>query len=192
MVPAIIYGHGKDPEPIAMPAHDVALELAHGAQLLNVELDGQQRQYLIKEVQYDHLGKGMLHVDLARVELHERVEVTVPLEFRGTPKGASAGAHLDHILVDLEVECLVTSIPQQIKVRVGELDVGESIYARDVVLPEGVKLVTDPDAAICTVRAKVAAAAPEEVEEAKPAAGEPEVIARGKEEAEGTEATAES
>jgi large subunit ribosomal protein L25 len=170
----------------------VALVLAHGAQLLSVELDGQQRQYLIKEVQYDHLGKDMLHVDLARVELHERVEVTVPLEFRGTPKGTSAGAHLDHILVDLEVECLVTSIPQQIKVRVGELDVGDSIHARDLALPEGVKLVTDADAVICTVRAKAAAAAAEEVEEAKPAAGEPEVITRGKEEGEGTEATAGS
>jgi large subunit ribosomal protein L25 len=181
LVPAIIYGHGDEPEAIALPGHDLRLELAHGAHLLDVELDGKQARYLIKDVQYGHLGVNLLHVDLARVRLDQRVTVSVPLDFRGTPKGGqTAGARFDHDLVDLEIECLVTEIPESIRVQVSDLELGQSIHARDVELPPGVKLKTDPDAVVCAVRARLVAE--EAAEEAPPEAAEPEVIARGKEE----------
>lgn len=181
MIPAIIYGHGEAPEPIALPGHDLRLELAHGAHLLHVELDGKEARYLIKDLQYGHLGVNLLHVDLARVSLDDRVTVSVPLDFRGTPKGAqAAGARFDHDRVDLEIECLVTEIPESIRVRVADLDIGQAIHARQVELPTGVKLMTDPDAVVCAVRARMVAEEAEE--EAPPKAEEPEVIARGKEE----------
>jgi large subunit ribosomal protein L25 len=184
MVPAIIYGHGEEPEPITLPEHDLRLQIEHGAHLLHVDLAGAKAQYLIKEIQYDHMGTALLHVDLARVRMDERVEVRVPLDFRGTPKGAQeSGAIFTQQRVDLRLECLVTNIPEKLKVRVEELAVGQAIHARDVELPEGVKLVTDGDVVVCAVQAKAVAEVAEE--EAAPAeAGEPEVIARGKEEGE--------
>ena len=178
-VPAIVYGHQQEPLAVHLDYHDLWLEVQHRHQLLDVELDGKTEKLLIKDLQYNHLYSKIIHVDLTRVDLDERVTVTVPIDLRGTPAGLSEGGVLDQMLADLELECAVTSIPENIRVMVNELNVGETIYARDLELPEGSTLSTDPDAPVVTVRVLA-----EEVEEA-PAEGEaeePEIIAREKDE----------
>jgi large subunit ribosomal protein L25 len=100
--------------------------------------------------------------------------VDVPLELKGVPKGTQEGGVLESHLDHLEVECLAIDIPESIVVSVKDLDVGQSIYARDVKLPEGVKLVTQPDLIVATCRILAEAKTTEQIEAETPVA--PEVI----------------
>jgi len=183
LIPAIIYGHKEVPAAVVLPEHELALALEHGSHVLAVELDGSTSQCLIKDVQYDHLGHKPIHVDLARVSLDERVQVGVPIELRGTPAGASEGGVLDQILMEVQVECLVTQIPESIRVRVGTLGLGQTLRVRDLELPAGVTALVGGDEPVCTVRAL----GEEPTEAAEEGPAEPEVITREKgEEAEET------
>jgi large subunit ribosomal protein L25 len=182
MLPAIIYGHKETPEAVALAVHDVELALARGAHLWKVEIGGKQTQYLLKDVQFDHLGTAPIHVDLSRVRLDERVKVKVPIELRGTPAGTHEGGVLDQMMFDLEVECLVTEIPDKIRLMVDHLHLGKAMHTKEVQLPDGVRALGHADEIICMVRAQTAAAE----EAVTPAAetegaAEPELIRRKEE-----------
>src|SRR5256884_6260792 len=112
-LPGVIYGHKEAVVPVTLPKKEVVNHIHHGAHLFDLNLDGKSEKVLVKEVQYDHLGLEVMHVDFARVSLDEKVEVTVPLELKGTPKGEAEGAVLQQILSELEIECLVTDIPHE-------------------------------------------------------------------------------
>ena len=183
-LPVIIYGHGEKPEMVSLPRHDVEVALTHGARTLEVALSGTTKKYLIKDVQYDHLGHDPIHLDLTRVDLDERVTVRVGVELRGVPKGVSDGGVLDQHLADLGIECLVTEIPETLRPIVTELGLGESLLVKDLEMPAGVVALVDPDDRVATVRALVEAAEPEAAEEAEEATAEPEVIGRVRKEEE--------
>ena len=186
-VPGIIYGHGRKNETITVPVHDIELAVGHGERLLEIDLEGKAQNVLIKEVQYDTFAHGIIHVDLARVKLDDRVKVTVPINLKGTPAGLNEGGSLHQTAAEVTLECLVTAIPEAIDHQVSEMNVGDTVSMRDLALPEGAKLVSDPEATVCsiTVIAEEPAEAPEEAEVAEGA--EPEVIGEKKEE-EGEEA----
>jgi len=191
MVPGIIYAHGEPNTPVSLRTHDIEAAVQHGERLLRAELDGKEENFLIKDVQYDFLGQQILHVDLARVRLDERVEVTVPVSLRGTPVGVDAeGGVLTQHLAELTVECLVTEIPEEVRAPVVDLHVNESLRVADLSLPENVKVLVDPE----TVVASVTVMAEEEVEvPAEGAAtGEPEVIGEKPEEETPSEGREES
>jgi large subunit ribosomal protein L25 len=177
-LPAIIYGHGETPETLSLDLHDVVVALAHGARMLQVKLGRKTKQYLIKDVQYDYLDDTPIHLDLARVDLDERVKVRVGIELRGVPKGVSEGGVLDQHLADLEVECLVTEIPETLRPVVTELSLGDSLLAKDIELPPGVVVLTDPEERVATVRALAEAPEPEADEEDEAGALQPKMIGR--------------
>ncbi|MEO6437174.1 MAG: 50S ribosomal protein L25, partial [Tepidisphaeraceae bacterium] len=144
---------------------------------------------LVKEVQYDHLGLEVLHVDFARVSLDEEVDVTVPLELKGEPKGEKDGGVLQQILSELELRCKVTDIPHDIKHDVSEMGLDDVVHIKDLKLPPGVRCLQDEDLIVATVKEV-------KEEEAAPApeaeSAEPEVIGKKPEEgAEGDAAAAE-
>ena len=174
MLPAIIYGHKQQPQAASLDLHDFTEALHHGHRLLNVQLGRKKETLLVKDLQYDHLGKYVIHVDLVRVDLAETIKVTVPIEQRGVSKGSHESGMIDEHLDHIEIECKVSDIPEVIPILVKEIGVGDSVYARDVILPEGAKLVTDPGALIlhCHLITKVKTT--EELEEEMPTA--PEVI----------------
>ncbi len=177
-LPGIIYGHGKETIPFVIERHNLEVELQHGHRLLSLALEGTEESYLIKEVQYDHLGIKPVHLDLARVRLDEKVEVSVPLFLRGTPKGASEGGVLTQVLNALKVECLASNIPDEIRGSVTELNVGDELIVSQIVVPEGVRILNKPDDLVAILRIVAEEAPPTEVTEAVPT--EPEVIAKGK------------
>jgi large subunit ribosomal protein L25 len=183
-LPGVIYGHTEAVIPVTLPKKEVVTHLGHGAHLFDLSLDGRSEKVLVKEVQYDHLGDDVLHVDFARVRLDERVEVTVEIELKGTPKGENDGGVLQQIMSEIEVECLVTDIPEIIRHNVAEMALDDVLHVRDLKLPEGVKALADEDAIVAAVREIV------ETEETPVAAegetAEPEVI--GRKPAEGEEA----
>src|SRR5579864_7944084 len=190
-IPGVVYGHKEAVVPITLPRKELANHLGHGAHLFDLALDGKSQKVLVKEVQYDHLGMEVIHVDFARVSLDEKVELTVPLELKGEPKGEAEGGVLQQIVSELEIECLVTDIPEAIRHNVSDMELNSVLHLKDLKFPPGVRAVQDGELIVATVK-EVQEAAPVEVVEA--AAAEPEVIGRKATEEEAaapTEATPE-
>jgi large subunit ribosomal protein L25 len=183
-VPGVIYGHKEAVVPVTLPKRELVGYLDHGAHLFALSLEGKNENVLVKDVQYDHLGIEVLHVDFARVDLNERVEVTVPLVLKGDPKGEEEGGVLQQIIVDLEIECLVTQIPDEIRHNVSEMALDDVLHIKDLQLPEGVRAMQDPELIVATVKEIKEEVAADVVEAA--GAAEPEVI--GKKPEEGDEA----
>ncbi|RKY10737.1 MAG: 50S ribosomal protein L25 [Planctomycetota bacterium] len=173
-LPAIVYGHGAEPVAVSLDLHNFAEMLHHGHRLFNVKVGKQSETLMVKALQYDHLGKDIVHADLVRVSLTEMVKVTVPIELKGTAKGAHEGGIVDEHLDYLEIECKASDIPEVIPVFVKELGVGDTIHAGDIELPEGMKLSTTPETLVLTCHLVAAAKSTEELEEEMPVA--PEVI----------------
>lgn len=188
-LPGIVYGHGEAPENVTVGTRELALVVKHGQHIVQLDLEGQTKQVLIKDVQYDHLAMTPVHVDFLRVDLHQRVTVTVPFEFKGTPVGIAEGGIFESVMGDIEVECAVTEIPSSIRVTVADLKLGDAIHVRELQLPPNVTAKASPDAIVCAVRAKAAeeAVAAPAAEGAEPQ--EPEIITRREkvEEGEGEE-----
>ena len=181
LVPAVIYGHQEQALPVSISEHDLELLLAHGARLLDISLDSKPEKVLVKDVQYDHLGANIVHVDLIRVSLDEKIRLAIPIKLRGAMDAASHGGVVEQILTEVEVECLAGNIPENLQVQIGQLKLGDSIRVKDLPLPAGATVLSDPEALVVTVRAvvaeePVAPVAPEAV------AAEPEVISRAVEE----------
>lgn len=173
-LPAIVYGHKKEPVAISFDVHGFVEDLHHGHRLFDADMGGKTETLLVKEIQYDHLGKSVIHADMVRVDMEETVKVMVPIEMHGTSKGSHEGGIVDEHLDHLEIECKVTDIPEVILVSVKELGIGDSVHAGDVELPVGARLVTDPKALLLTCHLVAAAKTTEEVEEEMPVG--PEVI----------------
>jgi len=178
-IPAIVYGHKKEPVAISLDAHNLVEGLHHGHRLMDVQIGKKKEKIIVKDLQYDHLGRDIIHVDLMRVDVTESIKVAVPIELKGTAKGTHEGgvvsAHIDH----LEIECKVTEIPESIVVSVKDIGVGDTLHAGDIELGEGIKLVSDPSTLLVICSLVAAAKSTEELEEEVPAA--PEVIGEVKE-----------
>jgi large subunit ribosomal protein L25 len=177
-IPAVLYGHGLDNVNLSIPADDVETAIRNGSQMVTLQ-GGVSDTALLSDVQWDSFGNDILHVDLTRVSADEKVQVTVPLTTRGEAEGVKLGGILEVIAHELEIECSAASIPEKIEVRVHDLQVGDSLKAGDVPLPEGTVLCTNEDDLIVHC---VAAREEEEVEVGETA--EPEVIGRKAEEEE--------
>lgn len=185
-IPAVVYGHKAEPVAISLDAHNFVEGLHHGHRLMDVQIGRKKETMLVKDLQYDYLGKDIIHVDLMRVDVTEMVKVTVPIELKGTAKGTHEGGIIEEHADHLEIECKVADIPETIVVSVKEVGVGDNLHASDIELPQGAKLVTDPSTVVVTCSLVAAAKSTEEIEEEVPAA--PEVIgeAKVKEAEEGT------
>lgn len=178
LIPGIVYGHKEANVAVAVNAEefDRAVRVQH-ARVLNLQIDGKTETVLIRELQWDHLGRTMLHVDFARVSESDRVRVTVPVELRNTPK-VTGGGVLDQPLHTLHIECSPAKIPDAIRIDITNLVLGAPIHVREVQLPEGVTVLEAPEAVV--VQLKLPGAEPTAaVVPAEPGAG-PEVIKKEK------------
>jgi large subunit ribosomal protein L25 len=180
-VPGVVYGHKEAVVPVSLPKKELVNHLNKGAHVFDLALDGKAEKVLVKEVQYDHLGIEVIHVDFARVSADERVKVTVPLELKGEPAGAADGGVLQQIVAELEIECLVTDIPSIIVHNVSEMKLDDVLHIKELKLPPGVKALQDEDLVVAQVKT-IEEEAPAEA--AAEGAAEPEVIGRKPEEGE--------
>jgi large subunit ribosomal protein L25 len=176
-IPAVVYGHKEGTLHLSVPAAEVEWAVRHGVHVVDLKADGKTEKALIKDIQWDHLGKDLLHVDFARVSADERIVVTIPVELKGIAPGVTAGGLLSHQLHSLAVECLALQVPESIRVNINELQLGAAIHVRELVLPPDVKAMADPEAIV--VHVTVPAAEPTAVvAPVEPGAAEPEVIGR--------------
>ena len=123
-------------------------------------------------------GVEPVHVDFKRVDVNERIHVSVPVELRGIAPGVTGGGVLEQPMHALHVECLAISIPQSIRVNIGELQLDGSIYVRELHLPEGVTALDDPDAIVIHVKQPQVEVEAAPAPEAAAETAEPEVIGR--------------
>ncbi len=182
-IPAVVYGQ-KTPSvllEIETKSFSALLRGGVGENILvtlstDDEKDG-QRKVLIREIQRDPVTGDILHVDFHQISLSKKLSIQVPIHLVGTPVGVKEGGILQHVLRELEVECLPTAIPEKFEVDVSNLKIGDSIHVADIKV-ENVEILSDPESSIVTVvpptvfkEAEVAPAVAEE---------EPEVIAEKK------------
>lgn len=178
-MPVNLYGKGQTPIACSVDAHEFISHIKKGEKIFRVNLDGvlKDQVVLLTGVQFDWMGNNPVHADLARVALTDRVKTRVPLHLIGEATGLKqAGAILLHPTNELEVECVVTEIPDFIEVNIGTLDVGHAITVSEVKLPSAsIKVLTDKNhivAQIVIQQETVAA----EATTAVAGAAEPEVL----------------
>jgi len=192
MVPAVIYGPGKEPAPLTVALHDLDMVLRErgGQAMINLAIEGEdgKRMAMVKEIQRHPVSRKVLHADFYEVAMDREITLTVPLTVTGVSPGVEAGGVLQVVRRELEVSCLPMAVPEEITVDISGLQVGDSIHISEVALPEGVTTDVSLDYTVVTVVAPRAeeeavpaeeeegeeAEAPEETGEAVEAAGETE------------------
>jgi large subunit ribosomal protein L25 len=161
LIPGVIYGVGHEPINLEVNGRQLSTVLAHSSSeniLLELEIvDGENKRNslaMIQEVQHHPLQRRILHVDFHAVSATEKITAEVPIETTGEPVGVKTGGGLlEHVLRDLEVECLPGDLPERIQVDVTNLDVNQSIHVKDLQLPAGVEAITDGDLTVVAVSA---------------------------------------
>ncbi len=192
-IPAVIYGHGREPENLSLPKADFDKVLAGiaGSAVIELKLGSKKMRALIREVQRHPTRLDVLHVDFLEVHAGEKLTVNTPIHLVGSPEGVrNQGGVLDQIMRELEIRVLPKDLPGFIEVDVTNLTVGHSVHVRDIQVPNA-EILDDPDATVCTVvppRVEIEPIpVPEEEEEELL---EPELIRKPKTEEEGVETEA--
>jgi large subunit ribosomal protein L25 len=185
----VVYGGHRDPVAITVDRKaisDLIQKSDHGVRsifLLKLTGTDQQRHAMIKEMQIDPISRKLMHIDFVRVVMDEVVRVTVPVHLNGTAIGLKEGGLLDWQVRDLHVECLPGQIPDSVEVEVSNLAIHDYIRISDLTLPEGVKVLDDPERVVVGVTHQKAEPEPTPEAVAVDAAAvpaEPEVIKKGK------------
>lgn len=144
-VPGNVYGHGETPVTIAVPAEALIPIIRSGHKVVDLEFDGSTQKAMFREVQWDTFGSHLIHIDLQRVSADERVTTEVAIETHGTSPGVLAGGILEIPLHTIRIDCPALQIPDRIEVNINQVDLGGSIYVRDLHLPANVEVLNDPD-----------------------------------------------
>lgn len=186
-IPAVVYKGGKDAMKLQLSVREFEQVLRTKAGenvIVTLKIAGQDakakdKTVLIKEIQREPIKDRILHVDFNEISLTEALKIDVPLAAHGEPEGKKEGGTLEHVMWELQVECLPTNIPEKIEVEVSHLKIGDSIYVKNIIAPEGVKILTDPELIAMIVKPPKVEVAKEEV--AAEGAVEPELIRKKKE-----------
>ena len=188
-VPCVIYGHGREPQPLAINIREferLAERIRITSTVIELAMDGKTARTLIREVQRHPLDRALIHVDFQELVAGEKVNVSIPLRYVGTAEGVkNSGGILEEILHMLHVRCDPGNIPDHVDVDVTPIAIGHGLKVSDLKLPEGVEILDDVKQPLCTVSAPKAeeVVAPVAVEGALAAtdvAAEPELIRKVK------------
>lgn len=180
-IPAVIYGHGSEPQHVTLPGHETSLILRKSNQVLELDIQGKVQLALVKDVQKDPVRQIIEHIDLIVVRKGEKVTVDVPVHIEGEPVSGTS-INQDANTISLEVEA--THIPENIVVSVEGLGEGSHILAGDVKLPAGATLITDPETLIVGITGETAQDLGEETESAEEGAAEESAAEAAAEDAE--------
>ena len=161
LVPAVLYGHGTDPQHLNLPARDLATILRNNGTnaVIDLDIEGASQLALTKQVDVHPIRNYIEHVDLLVIKRGEKVTVEVNIVVEGD---AAPGTLVVQDANTVEIEADALSIPEQIVVDVEGKEANTSIHASDLVLPEGVELITDPEVLIVAINEAPSAADLEE------------------------------
>ncbi|MCY7404073.1 MAG: 50S ribosomal protein L25/general stress protein Ctc [Cryobacterium sp.] len=180
-IPAVVYGHGTEPQHLALPGHQVALLLRKKNAVLELKVNGKTQLALVKDVQKDPVKAIIEHIDLIVIRKGEKVTVDIPVHVEGESYPGTI-ANLESPTISVEAEA--THIPERVIVNIDGFEDGTQIHAKDLELPSGSTLVTDPETLVINIVIPAEVdLGEEEAEDAEAAEG-----AEGAEAAESTEA----
>jgi len=190
-IPAVVYGAGKSAVPVAVDPRQVSRilhsETGHNS-VFDLALDGERTKAMIVDWQYEPIKGSLLHIDVKRIAMDQKLRVNVPIELIGEPAGVKQqGGLLEQIVREVEVECLPADIPNVIELNVAELVFGVVLRVADLPKNDKVRFLTDADqpvAHIISIKEEVAATPETVAAEAAAAPAEPEAIKKGKQETE--------
>ena len=171
LIPAIVYGPRFQPLPIAVKFNELeSILIKHKGEtlLFNLELtDGEPSkiQAILKDYQTHPITDKIIHIDFLAIHEEETITLDIPLEFLGKPVGISKGGVLEILLHELTIECLPSNIPDKIYIDISNLDVGDVLHVKDIKVPEGVKVINDPEETVLTIVAEAGEGTEEETEE---------------------------
>lgn len=158
-IPGVVYGKGMESVPVIVSPKELCAAIAGEGGVNHLitltgggALDG--ATVIVSDLQQDCIKGTPTHVDLHKINMTDKLKVTVPLAFIGTSVGVKAGGLLDPLMHELEVECLPGNIPEHLEINITNLAVGDSFHVGDLVLPEGVKVLADVKASLVTVLGK--------------------------------------
>ncbi|WP_030811971.1 50S ribosomal protein L25/general stress protein Ctc [Streptomyces sp. NRRL S-337] len=169
-VPGVIYGHGAEPQHVAIDSHALMMALKTPNALLRLEFGGKTELVIPKDVQREAIRRFLVHVDFLAVKKGEKVTVELPIQTEG--ELAPGGNLLEHVLNTLPVEAEATHIPESVTVSIAGLDSGSSVLAKDIALPSGVSLAVEDEAVVLQVVSAQAEAPAEEGAEGEAAGAE--------------------
>ena len=182
-LPGVIYGNSIEPTPITIEAHNAGLVIPHltSSSIVNIELEGKTIPALVREKQKNYIKNVYTHIDFLAVSLTETIRAEVSLHFHGlSPAIKDFNAAIVNNMESVDVEALPNDLPERIEVELSTLaKIGDAIHVRDLIIPAGVTLLSDPDDVVA-----VATATHDEAEAAGSEVAEPEVIEKGKKEEE--------
>jgi large subunit ribosomal protein L25 len=191
-IPGVLYGHGKEATLFAVDPRTLRTALSTGAgthAVLAVTIEGDKSAHhaIVKEMELDRVKSTLAHIDLQEIRLDETIETTVAVSFEGEAKGVLSGGMLDESTREVTVRGLVTAIPEHLVLDISEMDINDTAKVGDLVVPEGLEIVDDPEQVLCSVLP------PRKVEEegeeggaeagAGASAGEPQIVGKSDKEA---------
>jgi large subunit ribosomal protein L25 len=190
-IPAVVYGAGKNATPVSVDPRQV-LRILHSETghntIFDLSLDGERTKAMIVDWQFEPVKGHLLHIDLKRIAMDQKLKVNVPIELKGEAEGVKTqGGILEQVLREVEVECLPGDIPSFIEAEVTDLVFGKVLRVVDLPRSDKFKYLTDqnqPVAHIISVKEEVAPTPEAAAAEAAAAPAEPEVIKKGKQETE--------
>jgi large subunit ribosomal protein L25 len=147
-IPAVIYGHGTEPKHVTLPGHDTALILRKSNQVLELDIQGEIQLALVKDVQKDPVRQIIEHIDLIVIRKGEKVTIDVTVHLEGE---AAPGTTVNQDANTISLEAEATHIPESIVVNIEGAEDGTQIFAKDLELPKGSSLITDPDTLVVAI-----------------------------------------
>ncbi len=153
-IPAQLYGKEIAPMSMFLDGQEFANVARHitESMIIDLNLDGKKYPALMKEVQKETLSGKILHIDFNLVERGQKLHVKVPLHLVGIAKGVREGGILEHAIHDIEVECDPDALPEKIEVDISGLEANHALHLRDISIPHGVKLLTNPETVIAIIK----------------------------------------
>ncbi|HEV3303685.1 MAG TPA: 50S ribosomal protein L25 [Planctomycetaceae bacterium] len=187
-IPGVVYGHQIDPLAIEIAWDSLAPVLKAGSRVVDLDVGGDVEKAMFRDIQWDTFGSEVNHIDFLRIDPNDRVEVEVPIVLKGTAPGVLGGGVLDFHLHSVTIECLAIAIPDNIPVKIGELQLEQAIHVRELELPPNTVVKNDPETVVVQVKHIVEVAEPTAEGAAEPGPTEPEIVGRKVKETEEGEA----
>ncbi len=176
-IPAVVYGLDGDALSITLPKKEFVKLIEDSGEyaLIQIEVEGKPElntPTMVRDVQRDPIKDHIIHADFLRIDLTKKLIISVPVNLTGQAKGVVAGGVIDQQLRELEIECLAIDVPNEVKVNIASLDIGDNLHVSDIKLSRNITLITDSEQVLASVHAP-RALVEEEVEEGEESAEVP-------------------
>jgi len=170
-IPAVIYGQNKTVV-ISLDEHEFTTKFKTIPENVIINLDTGSKKYdvLIKDYQEDIMLGKIIHIDFYEIEKGKLLRTHIPIHLNGTPIGVKEGGILEHLLHEVDVECMPKDLPEAIQIDITDLQIHHPIHVKDITAIDGVKFLNSPDQAVCVVEIKAT------IEEEEEAAAEEEAL----------------